>query len=242
MSHFSVLVVADDEQHLEKVMLPYHEYECTGIAQYLQFVPTNMEEAKEYYQEELRVNVNSPTLAEFIKDYYGHEPNEEGVFGRWTNPNKKWDWWVVGGRWSGLLLRTDGSRGNYGKPREIDWNGMRQEKIDKVRNSYQCWQALSPEDRKNPGRVLDTGLSLFISPEERTDLETLTEEQYVEKYAAPKALTFAYVDAAGAWHERAEMGWFAITSNPNDNYDQEWWKFVSEVPVDKTLYLVDCHI
>ena len=31
-----------------------------------------------------------------------------------TNPNKKWDWWVIGGRWSGLLRST--SPGLKGRP------------------------------------------------------------------------------------------------------------------------------
>ena len=30
------------------------------------------------------------------------------IYTRNTNPNAKWDWWVIGGRWNGLLLQ-DGS-------------------------------------------------------------------------------------------------------------------------------------
>lgn len=33
-----------------------------------------------------------------------------------TNPNKKWDWWVVGGRWSGFLKLKPGCSGETGKP------------------------------------------------------------------------------------------------------------------------------
>lgn len=34
---------------------------------------------------------------------------------RRTNPNKKWDWWVVGGRWSGFLKLKDGAKGALGQ-------------------------------------------------------------------------------------------------------------------------------
>lgn len=32
-----------------------------------------------------------------------------------TNPNKKWDWWVVGGRWTGLLRLEGGATANQAR-------------------------------------------------------------------------------------------------------------------------------
>ena len=42
---------------------------------------------------------------EFMRDYHGYEDEnlQEGRWGRKTNPNKKWDWWTVGGRWSNFI-------------------------------------------------------------------------------------------------------------------------------------------
>lgn len=91
--------------------------------------------------EEVRLNTKDvKTFAEFIQDYYGREP----VFGNakpdlekkhkygWfrvnaagevtecidrTNPNKKWDWWQLGGRHSGALTPKVGAAGaEKGKP------------------------------------------------------------------------------------------------------------------------------
>jgi len=42
------------------------------------------------------------TFGEFMDDWYGYE-QRAGSWGRWTNPNNKWDWWAIGGRWTGLL-------------------------------------------------------------------------------------------------------------------------------------------
>lgn len=99
MSHFSVLVPAKDRKELEAVLLPYHEYECTGIEKYLEFVPADMDELKADYEE----YGNGRDFEVFIEEWSGDEKNENNIYGRWTNPNAKWDWWAIGGRWSGLL-------------------------------------------------------------------------------------------------------------------------------------------
>ena len=68
------------------------------------------------------------TAAGWISDYYGwpiagKSPGENFKYGRIeidadgkvlkcidrTNPNKQWDWWVLGGRWSGHLKMKEGA-------------------------------------------------------------------------------------------------------------------------------------
>ena len=75
------------------------------------------------------------TAAKWIKDYYGwsvagRDPGEETKYGYIeldaagnvttcidrTNPNKKWDWWVLGGRWSGHLRVKEGAEAIVGRP------------------------------------------------------------------------------------------------------------------------------
>lgn len=79
------------------------------------FRQTLVREIPEGFEE---VNVSMPevyaTIDEFADDYFGYK-RENGKLGRWTNPNKKWDWWEVGGRWSGLL-RGVGGAGLKGDP------------------------------------------------------------------------------------------------------------------------------
>ncbi len=130
MSHFMVVVrlpgtVAEDdvETEVERMLAPFHEFECTG-------------EDDEFVQnvdrtEEVRAAISdrkdkTGTVAEYVEGYYGWKPvlgdakidiqsthkygwarfTEAGelveAFDR-TNPNKKWDWWTIGGRWSGYF-------------------------------------------------------------------------------------------------------------------------------------------
>ena len=40
----------------------------------------------------------------WVTDYEGLSFNSRGRVMRRTNPNAKWDWWVLGGRWRGMLV------------------------------------------------------------------------------------------------------------------------------------------
>lgn len=167
MSHFSVLVITDSAEEVEKVLQPFHEYECTGIedehvidvdktaevnewlARQL-FVGVSKETGKEDYQyyadraeEKLQPGYKTMTQQAYIEsqgksvdleiaEYHGFE-KKNGVWTRYTNPNAQWDWWVVGGRWSGLLIAKEGAEGVKGRPglmgSEVDANGIDQCKL-----------------------------------------------------------------------------------------------------------------
>lgn len=39
----------------------------------------------------------------FMEEYAGCEPDEQGRYGYYENPNARWDWYQIGGRWQGAL-------------------------------------------------------------------------------------------------------------------------------------------
>lgn len=58
-----------------------------------------------------------PTFEEYMEDYTGISFDEEKQdYGYWENPNSKWDWYSVGGRWSDMLVAKDGVKGDKGEP------------------------------------------------------------------------------------------------------------------------------
>lgn len=167
MSHFSVIVIGEN---VEQQLAPYHEFECTGINdQYVQDVDVT---------EELAAKIKGGKSLESALDWYGLAdkvvaseaevqkvgdecPHKYGyaivqddklikAVSR-TNPNRKWDWWVVGGRGSGYLKLKDGAVGELGDKgimgscaddgpgradialkRDIDFAGMRDEAGEKA--------------------------------------------------------------------------------------------------------------
>lgn len=129
MSHFIVVVrlpgsvaEADVQGELEKVLQPFHEFECTGDDdEFVQSVDRTEEARKELSKREDKAE----SAEDFIEGWFGWKPVRAGeqpeldgehkygwcriesgevieAFDR-TNPNKKWDWWTVGGRWSGYF-------------------------------------------------------------------------------------------------------------------------------------------
>jgi hypothetical protein len=61
---------------------------------------------------------------EFYKEYGKEwndncwEKNDDGEWEEWStyNPNSKWDWYSLGGRWSGLIKLKPGAKGKKGRP------------------------------------------------------------------------------------------------------------------------------
>lgn len=111
---------------------------------------------------------------------------------RRTNPNAEWDWWVVGGRYSGLLKVKPGARGQLGKKgvlgscisdgpgradvatkRDIDFDGMRDEAGD---------QAAARWDRASTGRL---GLTWLPWPQVREKHPGNIDAARVEYHAQP---------------------------------------------------------
>ena len=204
MSHFAVLVITKSDPLqgglLEKVMAPYHEYECTGDDnKYVQDIDITEQARKKYdeytytcfvdpqgkphqkYSDEFKVKAVSgdimardtyvcppawteeeipanklETFREFVGSYYsytavkhGYKPNLKGdqkygymlldeqgevmkVIDR-TNPNAKWDWYQVGGRYLGRLLVKPNARGRVGKSGAFSNKPLHQDGVDSCR-------------------------------------------------------------------------------------------------------------
>jgi hypothetical protein len=132
MSHFSVVVITEQkptQDVLGELLAPYHEFECTGVDDEHVVTVDETEKVKADYENH---KLDFKTLAGFVSEYYGKAfvEAEEDIMSKGgdikekfkygyavgslkdnvvrkvvvrTNQEAKWDWWVVGGRWSGFL-------------------------------------------------------------------------------------------------------------------------------------------
>ena len=130
MSHFTVMVIGENH---EKQLAPFHEFECTGnndeyvqdedVTEEIQARiddkedPESIEEALGYYGLEDKI-VDDESKVEKVGDEcvhkYGYAIVKDGKLIKAvnrTNPNRKWDWWQMGGRWSGFLKLKEGAEG-----------------------------------------------------------------------------------------------------------------------------------
>lgn len=132
MSHFSVIVIGPDP---ERQLAPYHEFECTGRDdEFVQYI-----DVTEQARAEFAAMTEIETFAEYVAEYHGKSivphgqvPDLSGehkygyalldengevvkVVDR-TNPNKRWDWYEIGGRWTGFFPLKPHASGMVGCP------------------------------------------------------------------------------------------------------------------------------
>lgn len=96
-----------------------------------------------------------PTFDNFIQDWAGYKDKDEetGEYGYWENPNRKWDWNQLGGRWAGFLKLKEGAKGELGRSgvfgneakegwvdqarkKDIDFEGMMKEAAEEAAEEY----------------------------------------------------------------------------------------------------------
>lgn len=117
MSHFVVLVITKPDESVDDLLQPYHEYECTGIEDEFVVTVDATQEVKDAWEKEkagrkvkgggaMKNKTEYPNIIAFAKGYFGYEnvgTVKEPKFTYRTNPNRKWDWWVIGGRLENFL-------------------------------------------------------------------------------------------------------------------------------------------
>jgi len=120
-------------------------YEITHI------VPDDLE------QREIPIKDIYATFEDFATEYHGckERDSETHRYGYWENPNRKWDWYQIGGRWTGFYKLKAGVDGLLGTPGlmtpvaeeghadqtmvgDIDIEAMRSEAGDKAREKYRA--------------------------------------------------------------------------------------------------------
>lgn len=253
MSHYTCLVIGENfEEQLE----PYFELECT-MDIYQRKKDPRAEFVKEFTTEELekdfeRIKKEYPddqyeNLEEFANEYHGiNKLDGTELWGRWTNPNSKWDWYSIGGRWTGFFkikdnpkypndictgrpgLMTEPADDNYAdsiRLCDIDFEGMRIDSAKKYEKYWnECQEKISNGDKS----------ANFIY-----GIKDQTKEEYIDQ--SSNFSTFAVIKD-GIWYEKGKMGWWGITSNEKDDWQDQFNNLIKSLPEDTLLTVVDCHI
>jgi hypothetical protein len=211
MSHFSVLVIGPDP---EKQLAPYDEN--TEVEPYKRRVDAEevASMAKYYSLDATDLAALVPRLSEW--DGRDGGVDDDGLF-VWStlNPQSKWDYWRIGGRWRGFLRLVPGGEGSLAElsyewtfdgPCTENWTGLADQAlrgaVDLSAIQANCWVGDEPHR------------------------------------------TYAVV-AEGAWKAKAEMGWFGVSHSEamDDLSWVEWWDhLIGNLSDDTLLTVVDCHI
>lgn len=116
MSHFTVVVVTATPDEVERVLAPYDENLEIPHTEYIE--PDELERAIKLYAEHPEYSVDPTDPLAVLRAYEEVEvqaedgPDGTVLYSRQStrNPNAKWDWYRVGGRWGGFFQLKEGEQ------------------------------------------------------------------------------------------------------------------------------------
>lgn len=139
MSHFQTFVIGED---IDGQLAAYSEN--LAVKPYkVHFTTDEIEEARTYYAKENAVYKDDESMMHAWTGETIVDRDEQGLF-RWSTYNKdaKWDYYVIGGRWSNSLRLFTGKYVNSAKRRDIDFDGEREKQEREFGEHYDKWQAI----------------------------------------------------------------------------------------------------
>jgi len=151
------------------------------------------------------------------------------------NPNSKWDWWQIGGRWSGSL-KEDYNPSEDPRNQEIcdlcDGTGKRE---DSIGNSMR---------EQDPNYTCNgcngKGITTKWPTEWVVDAGNIEPVSDIPDSFIPYSLIVSY----GEWHQKGDMGWWGMSSNDKekDDWEKECRDIFTEYADTHLAVVVDCHI
>jgi hypothetical protein len=277
MSHFSVMVIGED---IESQLQRYHEFECDGIDdQYVQDVDITvqvraridggepLDEALSYWGLDDRQVASLDEVDRADRHKYGYAVVQDGrlvaAFDR-TNPSKRWDYWVVGGRWSGFFRLKSGvpAVADVARKGDVDFEAMRRERVAERLERYRKFQAIVagrpvpswPAFRERYPDDIDAARQAFHADPvtvaldrdfafEDFDVYDMPEDEFVRRESDRAICTFAVVKD-GRWYGRGDMGWWGCVHDEKEPgaWEAEFAALLDGLPDDTLLTVVDCHI
>lgn len=260
MSHYAVLVLHKEDQNIDTLLAPYNEN--LEVEPYLKL--TNDEviaKAREEYDD----NYSEKELIKSYAEDYGYIVLDDGLYSTY-NPNSKWDWYLIGGRFSDGLELTDEGIDEAIKSYDYGWFGQasEEEQIEYVKYAdsapikYIKWfTPLSQEEKDKLRRWWEINVEgdELRNGEEKDKYFFWNPEWFKRRYKdadtylrVKEVVTFfAVLTPDGEWHEPGRMGYFACAlCEPEDEleWDFEFYDRFIKPNLDSDLIctVVDCHI
>ena len=181
------------------------------------------------------------------------------------NPHSKWDWYEVGGRFAGQITVKDGVE--IENP-NFSWGWRDEDKETIIASGHKTDSAYvkdidftkmhrTEEDYKSALRYWELIVE-GVKPKNKKEEEMVKfnwykPEFYLERYKDKE--TYAKCSSSfsmwavvkdGVWYEKGNMGWWAMSSETNDeavDWEMNFFdRFIKDLPEDTLLTVVDCHI
>lgn len=201
MSHFTVLVIG---QNPEEQLAPFQENNCGDCPEeYLKYQIWDKEGKVHWFDSEEAFRIS------------GIE--SDGEQGYWENPNRKWDWFQLGGRWTGFFKTKVGITATVGEP-GVMTERAEEGRADQLIKAEIDFEHMREEARINAAKAYDFAMTVFGDLPSHASWDEL-KKLYPEEIEKARTLYWAQPRCA-AWNEMQKKDYekwpFGAFASPDD--------------------------
>lgn len=170
-----------------------------------------------------------------VRHCNGKRGGPDNTYGYWQNPNRKWDWYTLGGRWSGMLLAKNGCAGTHGQA-GLGTPDRRAGYYDQLRKGDIDLDQMKLNAEEDARKNWD--LAEGQSEVERHFVYGIGKGKTLEEYVAHARhfSTFAFL-MNGEWHERGSDAPESV-----EEWQAKFDSLLAQVDDDAMVSIYDCHI
>lgn len=258
MTHFVVLVIGENpEEQLDpfweldlsenelkedkRAVFDLHHKKDDLVAAFEKWKKENPDSQKEHKYR---------SAIQWAERYEGLHRSDNGDWGNYYNPKAKWDWYQIGGRWTGYFKLKPGAKGKTGDPGLMTAKETRPDHADQARVCDIDWDGMVVERRKELEKYVEQAGGVVPDKDQGFFWFTREKPKNVEGFyeSAKNVLYPRDILKDGQWYSQGEHGWWGMFDQKVD--DQTWEQKVKELlatllatlPPETLLTLFDCHI
>ena len=233
MSHYAVAVIHRENQSVDDLLAPYDEE--LEVPRYLTYTRQEaIDEVREKHEDMAHAS-DSECWEYFAQDYEGQDIDADGNFYSRYNADSKWDWYIVGGRWSKMLKLRGGGAADSARIGDVDFC----QDDDLYLKCLRFWDVKISGKPAEPGEKFD----LFYTVDYYRQ-RYLTRETFASEMSGFS--TCAVITPDGEWHSAGRMGWWGVSSESfeeaRDWEDHYLDRYIYSADPDWVITIVDCHI
>lgn len=254
MSHFTVGVITRDPHNVDYLLRPYDE---NGTDYYIKELYMSKEDyINSYKNEHPDTTLTDEQIYATANDMYtGVE--KDGIYD-YYNPDAKWDWYEIGGRWpNSLKVKKDAQfnmGGHYGKMGTPKGKG-RYRWVDAAplcEIEWDLMNTISPEQKKKASEFWD---KYVLNQDPNYDAKfAYKREYYLDRYKTKEEYikrtniftTHDLLVEDRGWITVGDMGWFGCDGSTYDSetdYIKQFYDIVKAPEYQNYWFVVvDCHI
>ena len=260
MSHYIVAVITQDGtiEEIESLLAPFDEN--ISVDEYIGRTKEQMIKDGKNFKNDCLKKIKKAKKKELIQfltdehydymrkclnlktdeDFYnyqkrpGYNYDSDGNELTTYNPDSKWDWYDIGGRWDGLLKDKNGNHFNSVQLKDLDTSPTKEE----IENAKNFWEVVV---EGKPTLEKEKFWSIYSKDYFLENYQT--KENYIKETTS--FTTYALLTPDGKWLEPGKMGWWGIslaTKEDEKNWYQNFETLLKSFDQDYYITIVDCHI